>query len=154
MTDTRPPSSSTTTFSEHAAAFLLLRLFLGLRTLLAGLEKFESSGVYSFENYYKNMARMAQGITGASFLPLWATKSFAIPLGYLLIALGLAILLGLRSRVTLFLTGLLYVGLSFGLMAVQEGEGVAWLGMQVLMFAGALALVRHERFAVWGDARN
>jgi len=31
---------------EFTAAFLLLRLFLGLRALLAGLEKFEAGGVY------------------------------------------------------------------------------------------------------------
>jgi len=44
-----------------------------------------------------------------------------------------------------------YVGLSFGLMAVQEAEGVAWLGMHIAMFAGALVLVKHNRFALWSD---
>lgn len=139
---------------EYTGAFLLLRLWLGLRTLMAGVEKFESGGTYSFENYYKTMGRMAQGITGASFMPLWMTKSFALPLGYLLIILGLAVLLGLKSRISLFLTGLLYVGLSFGLMAVQEGEGTAWLGMHMVMIAGALLLVRHERFALLGEKNN
>ena len=137
--------------SEYTYAFLLLRLFLGLRTLLAGVEKFEGKGTYSFANYYENMARMAQGITGASFLPLWATKSFALTLGYLLILLGVALLLGLKTRLTLFLTGLLYVSLSFGLMAVQESEGVAWLAVHVGLFAGALLLVRYDRFALYAD---
>ncbi len=136
---------------EYTYAFLLLRLFLGLRTLLAGVEKFELSGSYSFSNYYENMGRMAAGITGASFLPLWATKTFAMSLGYLLTVLGVLLLLGVKTRCTLFITGLLYVSLSFGLMAVQEGEGVAWLGVQIAMFAGALLLVRHNRLAVWAD---
>lgn len=136
---------------EYVAAFTLLRLFLGLRTLFAGVEKFEAKGTYSLQNYSENMARMAQGITGASFLPLWATKGFALPLGYLLIVLGAALLLGIKARTTLFVTGLVYVGLSFGLMAVQESEGVAWLGIHVGMIAGALALVRHNRFALWPD---
>ena len=139
---------------EYTGAFLLLRLWLGLRTLFAGIEKFESGGSYSFENYYKNMGRMAQGITSASFMPLWMTKNFAHSLGYLLVVFGLCLLLGVKSRISLFLTGLLYVGLSFGLMAVQEGEGVAWLGMHVVMIAGALVLVRHDRFAIWGDKHN
>jgi thiosulfate dehydrogenase [quinone] large subunit len=139
---------------EYTAAFLLLRLFLGLRTLLAGIEKFESKGTYSTANYAENMGRMAQGITGASFLPLWATKPFAMSLGYVLTILGIALLLGLKTRTTLILTGLIYVGLSFGLMAVQEGEGVAWLGMQILMFVAALVLVRHDRFAIWRDPNN
>jgi thiosulfate dehydrogenase (quinone) large subunit len=136
---------------EYTAAFLLLRLFLGLRTLLAGIEKFESQGSYSFANYYQNMSRMAQGITGASFMPLWATKNFAYSLGFVLTILGAALLLGLKTRVTLFVAGLVYVGLSFGLMAVQEGEGVAWLGIHVGLIAGALLLVRHNRYVLWAD---
>jgi thiosulfate dehydrogenase [quinone] large subunit len=147
-------SSDSNDRCDYTAAFLLLRLFLGLRTLLAGIEKFEGSGTYSFANYYKNMTRMAEGITGASFMPIWMTKNFAHSLGYLLIVFGVAILLGLKLRLTLFLTGLLYVGLSFGLMAVQEGEGVAWIGMQILMFAVALVLVRHNRFALWADSNK
>jgi thiosulfate dehydrogenase [quinone] large subunit len=139
---------------EYTGAFLLLRLWLGLRTLFAGIEKFESGGNYSFENYYKNMARMAQGITSASWMPLWMTKFYAMSLGYLLIVFGLAVLLGVKSRVSLFLTGLVYVSLSFGLMAVQEAEGVAWLGMHMVMFVGALLLVRYERLAIWSDKNN
>jgi thiosulfate dehydrogenase [quinone] large subunit len=138
---------------ELTAAFLILRLFIGLRTLLAGIEKFESGGNYSFANYYKNMARMAQGITSASFLPLWATKTFAMSIGYVLVALGLSVLLGLKTRVALVFTGLTYVGLSFGLMAVQESEGVAWLGIYVGLIAGALCLVRHNKFFLWSDSQ-
>jgi thiosulfate dehydrogenase [quinone] large subunit len=139
---------------EYTGAFLLLRLWLGLRTLIAGLEKWESGGTYSFENYYKNMGRMAQGISSSSFMPLWMTKNFAHTLGYALVVLGLCVLLGVKSRLSLFATGLLYVGLSFGLMAVQEAEGVAWLGMHMIVIAGALMLVRYERFAIWGDKNN
>lgn len=151
MSDNSASNSSSTSRCDYTAAFILLRLFLGLRTLLAGVEKYESSGTYSFENYYKNMGRMAQGITSSSFMPLWMTKTFAMSLGYLLIAFGVALLLGIKTRVSLTLTGLLYVGLSFGLMAVQEGDGVAWLGMHILMFSVALVLSRHNRFALWAD---
>lgn len=132
-------------------AFLLLRLFLGLRTLMSGIEKFESGGNYSVGNYTVTMNRMAEGITGASFLPLWATKAFALPLGFVLVALGAALLLGLKSRTVLALLGLVYTGLAFGLMAVQEGEGVAWIGVHVLMIVAALVLSRHNRFAAWPD---
>jgi thiosulfate dehydrogenase [quinone] large subunit len=136
---------------EYTWAFIILRLFLGLRTLLEGLEKFESGGRYSVGSYNENMKRMAQGITGASFLPLWMTHLFAAPLGYILLVLGAALLLGIKSRCILILTGLLYVGLSFGLMAVQENEGVAWLGIYIGLIAGALLLVRHNRFVLWAD---
>jgi thiosulfate dehydrogenase (quinone) large subunit len=148
MTDSHPPAPSR---CEYTGAFLLLRLFLGLRALLAGIEKFESGGVYSLENYTNNMTRMATGITGASFMPLWATKPFALSLGYILVVLGVALLLGLKTRITLFAQGLLYIGLAFGLMAVQENEGVAWVGVYVIMSSVALALSRYDRFAVWPD---
>ncbi len=145
------PSTPEASRCEYTAAFLVLRLFIGLRTFFAGVEKFESGGTYSFKNYYENMGHMAQGITGASFLPLWATRNFAHALGYLLLLLGAALLLGVKTRATLFLTGLLYVGLSFGLMAVQENEGIAWLAIHVGLIAGALVLVRHNRLALWPD---
>lgn len=145
------PSPSEAGRCDSTAAFLILRLFLGLRTFFAGVEKFESNGTYSFKNYYENMGHMAQGITGASFLPLWATRNFAHALGYLLLLLGAALLLGVKTRATLFLTGLLYVGLAFGLMAVQENEGIAWLAIHVGLIAGALCLVRHNRLALWPD---
>ena len=150
MTDSSPATTGQTR-CEYTAAFLLLRLFLGLRTLLAGIEKFELQGAYSFGNYYENMGKMAQGITSASFLPLWLSRSFAHSLGYALVLVGVAILLGVRTRTALILAGLVYVGLSFGLMAVQESEGVAWLGIHVGLIAAALVLVRHDRFALWKD---
>ena len=140
--------------AEYHAAFLLLRMFLGLRALLAGLEKFESGGRYSFEAYYQNMTRMVTGITGASFLPLWATKLFAFSLGYILVLLGCTLLLGIKTRASLMVMGLVYVGLSFGLMVVQETEGVAWLAIYVALVAGALMLVRYNRFAIWPDKND
>ena len=68
--------------------------------------------------------------------------------------LGVAVLLGVRTRTALFLTGLIYLSLSFGLMAVQEAEGVAWLGIHIGLIAAALVLVRHDRFALWGEKYN
>ncbi|MSU49473.1 MAG: hypothetical protein EXS37_10370 [Opitutus sp.] len=139
---------------EYTGAFLILRLFLGLRTLMAGVEKFEANKSFSLDNYTENMTRMATGISNYSLIPLWAAKSFALSLGFLLVIIGASILLGIKSRISVFAGGLLYVGLGFGLMAVQEGEGVAWIGMQVLMFAVALVLVRHNRFALWADKND
>lgn len=144
-------SSSSPTRCEYTYAFLLIRLWLGLRALFAGLEKFEKGGSYSFTAYYENMGRMAAGITGASFLPLWATKLFAMSIGYLLIVVGVTLLLGIKTRLTLLAHGLLYVALSFGLMLVQEGEGVAWLGMHVALVIGGLLLVQHNRLALVRD---
>lgn len=137
--------------SNYTAAFLILRLFLGLRAFLSGLEKFESGGTYSFENYGKTMGRIASGITGASFLPSWATKAFALPLGYIFLALGIMLLLGIKTRLALILLALVWVGLGFGLMAVQSDEGAIWIGTYVGLTVGAMLLVRHNRFAIVPD---
>lgn len=149
-------SSSSPSYSscEGTYAFLILRLFLGLRALFAGIEKFELGGEYSFANYYTTMNRMATGIEGASFLPLWMTKSFALPLGYILLVLGVTILLGIKTRCSLLLMGLVYVALSFGLMVVQESEGVAWLGVHVALCVAALLLNRHNRFSLTSDRHD
>src|SRR5215210_6609124 len=104
MNDTSAYSSTAPARGDYTAAFLLLRLFLGLRTLMAGLEKFEANRSFSAENYSANMVRMAEGISKNSVIPMWAAKSFALPLGYLLVILGLAILLGIKSRAALFFT--------------------------------------------------
>jgi thiosulfate dehydrogenase (quinone) large subunit len=153
MSDTPAAATAAVTAKsfEGTAAFWLLRLFLGLRAFLAGLEKFEAGGSYSFANYSVNMKRMASGITGASFLPLWMTQVFALSLGYLLLVVGVALLLGLKTRIALIVAGLIYVGLGFGLMAVQENEGVAWIGVYVGLVVAALLLLRHNRFALWAD---
>jgi len=118
---------------------------------MAGIEKFEIDFTYSFESYYENMRRMAEGITGASFLPLYLTKFFAYSLGYALIIVGSAVLLGIKPRISLFLSGLLFVALSFGLMAVSENEGIAFLGIQVGLTCAALLLVEHSRLTLWKD---
>jgi thiosulfate dehydrogenase [quinone] large subunit len=151
MTDTSASNPSNNVRCEHTAAFLLLRLFLGLRTLIAGLEKFEANKSFSIANYQENMVRMATGISSYSLIPLWAAKAFALSLPWMLLGAGIGILLGLKTRAALFFGGLIYVGLGFGLMAVQEGEGVAWIGMQVLMFSFALYLARADRFCLWAD---
>ncbi len=147
-------SNSSSYRCDQTAAFLVLRVFLGLRTLVAGIEKFEANKSFSFSNYTENMTRMATGISNYSLIPLWAAKAFALSLGFLLIGIGAAIFLGIKSRISLFFGGLLYTGLAFGLMAVQEGEGVAWIAVQVLMFAFALSLARHDRIALWGHKND
>jgi thiosulfate dehydrogenase [quinone] large subunit len=153
QTSTSSPTSRNST-CEGMYAFLILRLFLGLRALFAGIEKWELGGEYSFSNYYVTMGRMADGIAGASFMPAWATKAFAYPLGYILLALGVTILMGIKTRLSLLIMGLVYVALSFGLMIVQESEGVAWLGVHVGLTVAALLLIRHNRFSLTSDRHD
>jgi len=69
-------------------------------------------------------------------------------LGPALIVLGVTILLGIASRASLFLLGLLYISLTWGLILIKQDEGVAWLGVHMIMVVMALVLAEHNRFAL------
>ena len=118
-------------WTDATWAFMTLRLFLGFRALLAGVEKFELDGTYSMANYYANMRRMGEGIASSSFLPASLTLPYAYTLGHFLVVLGLLLLLGVKTRLMIILSGLTYLSLAIGLMAVQENGGIAWLGIHV-----------------------
>jgi thiosulfate dehydrogenase [quinone] large subunit len=148
MTEKAPSPKPVLSWSDSTWAFMLLRLFLGFRALVAGIEKFEADGRYSMANYYVNMRRMGEGIASSSFLPTWLTLPYAYTLGHLLVLLGVLLLLGVKTRLILIITGLTYLSLAVGLMAVEEDGGVAWLAIHVMICAGALLLVPHNRLAL------
>ena len=104
MSNQNNSSTSSDWCDSQCWSFLGFRLFLAFRWLFAGLDKFELDGTYSFANYYVNMDRMATGIAGSSILPLWSTKLFALPSGYLMLLLGLTILLGIKMRLSLIVS--------------------------------------------------
>ena len=154
-------------------AFWTLRLWLGLRALLAGIEKFsgtinvqqplldqngtpDSSGamvevekkVYGFAHYQAIPDSLQDKFAGEPLLPGLLTTPFYAILGYLLIVLGLALLLGIRTRETLFGMGLLYCVLTIGLILIGEQQGVAWMGIHVMIVAAALALSPYNRWTL------
>ncbi len=69
-------------------------------------------------------------------------------LGPALIVLGLTILLGIATRTSLFLLGLLYISLTFGLILIKEDSGVAWLGIHMIMIVMALSMSKYNRLCV------
>ena len=151
MSDQTSPSTQSNTISNEEWAFLGLRLFLALRWFFAGLDKFGTVGNYSFENYYRTMSGMAGGIAENSIIPGWATKIFALPMGYLMLLLAATILLGVKMRISLIVSLMLYIGLSVGLMATSEQHGIAWLGIHVILSVMALKMVGHAKWVAWKD---
>jgi thiosulfate dehydrogenase (quinone) large subunit len=154
-------------------AFLVLRLWLGLRALLTGLDKFAGKvteqkplldefgqpdingamvavehKVYALKYYQGLPAALGSKFAAEPLLPAFLMKPYAALLGYVLIAAGLALLLGIATRFTLFVHGLIYVSLSFGLILINESGGVAWLGIHILLVVAALMLAQHNRFAL------
>jgi len=167
-TKPHPIESLTDTF-----AYLVLRVWLGLRALLTGLEKYAGvkvteeplldefgepdingavvevkSKVYGMEHYHGIPPPLADKFAAEPLLPGWALGLFDTLLGPALLALGVALLIGLAPRITLFLQGLLYAGLTVGLILLNESGGVAWLAIHVLLIVAALRLVKYDRFAV------
>ncbi len=69
-------------------------------------------------------------------------------LGPALIATGVMLLVGLGTRLSLFIQGLIYVALTIGLILIRQDDGISWLGIHVALVALALVLVRHNKLAL------
>ena len=154
-------------------ASLLLRLWLGVRALQTGIEKFAGTTMsdqpvapdgkvydaaltveasakgYSMANYHGIPEALRTTFEKEPLMTTWALNIYDMVLGPALIILGLTILLGLASRVSLFLLGLLYVSLTFGLILIKQDAGVAWLAVHMVMIVLALAWAEHNRFCVF-----
>src|SRR5579859_5024743 len=159
---------------EKSLAFLVLRLWLALRAILAGIEKFgayktiqqplidpttgmeDPSGAmidvklkyYSLTNYAGIPAPLKDRLVNEPLLPKFALNTFDHLLGPLFIATGIMLLIGLGTRLSLFVQGLIYISLSFGLILIKQEDGVAWLGIHIALIAFALLLARHNKFAL------
>jgi thiosulfate dehydrogenase [quinone] large subunit len=153
-------------------AMLLLRLWLGFRSLVTGIEKFAGTAstsravmvdgapndyglteattvkVYAIANYHGVPAPLYDKFAGEPLIPAWGLTAYDWILGPVLLVLGITLLLGLATRFSLFFMGLLYTSLTFGLILIKQDPGVAWLGTHIVLIVMALALAKYNRFAV------
>jgi thiosulfate dehydrogenase [quinone] large subunit len=153
-------------------AMLLLRLWLAARAIVAGIEKFagsESSSrevlidgvpneyglteassqkVYAFSNYQGVPGPLADRFANEPLIPAWGLTLYDWILGPALLILGITLLLGIASRISLFAMGLLYTSLTFGLILINQDAGVAWLGTHIILIVFALTLSQHNRFVI------
>ena len=86
------------------------------------------------------------------YMPEWALKIFEGTLGYILIALGVTLLLGIATRISLLIQGLLYCGLTLGFIAITKepgsSAGITMLGVHIALVVAALLLAKHNKLAV------
>jgi thiosulfate dehydrogenase (quinone) large subunit len=149
---------------------LLLRIWLGVRALQTGIEKFagtkitnkavsvegadtgtevlEATKFYSLDNYHGVPEVLMGKFKEEPLMPGFGLPVYDKLLGVALLGLGLTILLGLAYRSSLFVLGLLYISLTWGLILIKEDGGVAWLGTHMIMIVFALALAQYNRFAI------
>ncbi len=159
---------------DFTLAFWLLRGWLGLRALLAGVEKYgayktvqqplldpttgqpDASGAlidvklkfYSLANYSGIPAGLKTKFANEALLPGFSLNLFDKCLGPVLIATGLMLLLGLGTRASLVLQGVIYIALSAGLILINQPDGIAYLGTHIALVAFALVLAKHNKLAL------
>jgi len=151
---------------------LLLRIWLGVRSIQTGLEKFAGSAAsnqavkidgavnsygltsggsvkhYALANYHGVPEALMSKFTAEPLMLKFALPLYDKVLGPSLVVLGVTILLGIASRTSLFLLGLLYTSLTWGLILIKQDEGVSWLGVHMILVVMALALSNHNRFTL------
>ena len=159
---------------DYSLAFLVLRGWLAVRAIVTGIEKFgayktsqqplidpttgqpDASGVlhnvnvkfYALANYSGIPASLKDKFANEALLPKFALTAFDHLLGPLLIATGVLLLIGLGTRLSLFVQGLIYVALTVGLILIHQDDGISWLGIHVALVVFALTLAKHNKFAL------
>jgi thiosulfate dehydrogenase (quinone) large subunit len=159
---------------DYTLAFLVLRLWLAMRGIVTGLEKFgayksvqqplidpntgqpDASGAmvdvklkyYALGNYSGVPAGLKGKFANEALLPKFALTAFDHILGPLLIATGVMLLIGLGTRLSLFVQGLIYVALTVGLILIHQDDGISWLGIHVALVAFALTLAKYNKLAL------
>jgi thiosulfate dehydrogenase [quinone] large subunit len=159
---------------DYSLAFLVLRGWLAVRAILTGIEKFgayqtiqkplmdpttgmeDPSGAmvdvkikyYSLTNYSGIPAPLKDKFANEPLLPHFAANAFDHLLGPTLIVTGVMLLLGLGTRLSLFVQGLVYIALTVGLILIKQDDGISWLGIHIALVAFALTLAKHNKFAL------
>lgn len=152
----------------------LMRLWLGFRALISGVEKYAgqastssavkvdgadnayglveqgSRKIYSWELYHGVPTALYKKLSAEPFIPSFMLQIYDVVLGPLLIATGLMLLLGIATRCSLFVMGLVYVTLTFGLILMNESSGVAWLAIHVILVVMMLFTVKHNKLELTG----
>jgi thiosulfate dehydrogenase [quinone] large subunit len=159
---------------DYTFAFLALRLWLGVRALFVGIEKFgayhsvamplidpttgqpDPSGVlvnvnvksYALANYAGIPIALRDKFAQEPLFPKFVLTAFDRMLGPAFILTGIMLILGLGTRLSLLAQAALFIALTVGLVLIDQNDGVAWLGIHIALVAGAFVLAEHNRFVV------
>ncbi len=91
------------------------------------------------------VAKQMAAFSSQTNLPAFIHGPYLHTLAYLEIALGLMLLLGVRTKYALAATSLTYVSIAYGLMLRGSIDGVNGIGIHLLISAAALYFVRHNK---------
>ncbi len=120
--------------SPEGMGALLMRLSLGILFLVAALGKFLAPGGIG------GVAQKMQESFAGTWLPSFMVAPYVHALPFAELAVGILLILGLRTCWVFFLAGLLLVSLAFGMMVQQQHAVVGTNLTYVLMAAAGLWL--------------
>jgi len=172
--DEAKPATGRTAHWDYTFAFWALRLWLGVRALFVGIQKFaayksvamplidpstgqpDASGVmvnvsvksYALANYAGIPVGLRDKFAHEPLFPKFALVLFDRMLGPAFILTGIMLIIGLGTRLSLLAQAVLFIALTVGLVLIDQNDGVAWLGIHIGLVAVAFLLARHNRFAV------
>ena len=130
-------------------ANLLLRLWIALRLIAAGVDKFRA-GAGDLENYKTKMGNIAKLTYEKGFLPKNLCELYAQPIGYILIIVGVWVLLGLFTELGLLAAGLTFLSLAVGLATLPDDTEVVLIGVHILIVAAALVTNKANKISLDG----
>lgn len=148
---------------DLAFANLTLRLWVGLRLVMAGVDKFRSgdgaAATFNSANYETKTGVISKLITENSFLAAFLPPSmidlYAHSIGYILLVVGAWVLVGLFSEFALLAAGLTFFSLGIGLAALPDDmELSANIGVGIVITALALMTNRHGFISLDGIFRR
>jgi thiosulfate dehydrogenase [quinone] large subunit len=159
---------------ECTFAVWALRLWLGARALFVGIQKYavyksvaqplidpstgqpDASGVmvnvsvksYAWANYAGVPVGLRDKFAHDPMFPKFALTLFDKMLGPAFILTGIMLIIGLGTRLSLVIQGLLFIALTVGLVLIDANDGVAYLGIHIGLVAAAFLLAQYNRFVV------
>lgn len=159
---------------DYTLAFWGLRLWLGVRALFVGIQKYaaykavamplidpttgqpDASGVmvnvnvksYALANYAGIPTALRDKFIHEPLFPKFALTAFDKLLGPVFIITGIMLIIGLGTRLSLLIQGLLFIALTVGLVLIDANDGVAYLGIHIGLVAAAFILAQHNRLVV------
>ncbi|OAI58091.1 hypothetical protein AYO49_05855 [Verrucomicrobiaceae bacterium SCGC AG-212-N21] len=136
-----------------AFAHLITRLWVAERLFMAGVDKFRKGSGYekttfNMDNYHEKSKQIADLMSSNSFLPADLCLQFANSIGYVLLAVGAWVAIGLFTELSLFVAGLVLLSLGFGLAALPDDTEVVMIGVSILVAAASLLTANVKTFSL------
>ena len=135
---------------ELVFAAFLLRLWVGMRLFIAGLEKFRSGDSYGLEWVGPNVKKFSDPILEYTPIPKFAVDAFGAVLPWALLVVGGMVLVGFARKFALLAGGLILLGLGMGLMLLPDDFEAVQIGISVAITAFALMVTAHDKISVDG----